>query len=253
MESELQRASLWKRIAAGILDLILVAILATGFGWGMSALLHYDSYYDTLNNTYARYETQYGVNFQISEEEYTRYTDEQRKVYDEAYQALITDEEAVSAYNMTVGLSLTIVTVALLLSSLVVYFVVPLVLKNGQTIGKKCFSLCLVRNDGVKLNAVQLFTRALLGQFAVETMIPVYVLFMIFWNTLDIFAVILVAALALTQLISFCATRSHSLLHDLMAGTVVVDFASQRIFRTTQDLIEYKKRIAAERAARQSY
>ena len=48
-------------------------------------------------------------------------------------------------------------------------------------------------------------------------------------------------------------TRNHSLLHDLMAGTVVVDYASQKIFQSTEDLIAYQKKIAAERAARQDY
>ena len=38
-----------------------------------------------------------------------------------------------------------------------------------------------------------------------------------------------------------------------MAGTVAVDYASQTIFPSTEALVEYKKRIAAERAARSPY
>ena len=43
------------------------------------------------------------------------------------------------------------------------------------------------------------------------------------------------------------------MIHDLLAGTVVVDVSSQMIFRTTDDLIAYKKKIAAEQSARQVY
>ena len=61
------------------------------------------------------------------------------------------------------------------------------------------------------------------------------------------------AALLIAQVILVLVTKNHSLLHDLMAGTVVVDYASQRIFQSTQELVEYQKKIAAERAARQTY
>ena len=40
---------------------------------------------------------------------------------------------------------------------------------------------------------------------------------------------------------------------DLIAGTVVVDKDSQTIFRTTEDLIAWKKKVAAQRAAREPY
>ena len=37
MVTDLQKASLWKRVAAGILDVILIVVLATGFGCVISA------------------------------------------------------------------------------------------------------------------------------------------------------------------------------------------------------------------------
>ena len=40
---------------------------------------------------------------------------------------------------------------------------------------------------------------------------------------------------------------------DNKAGTVVVDTASQRIFASDEDRIEYFKRVAAEKAERQAY
>ncbi len=253
MEQELQKASLWKRIAAGIFDLILIAVLATGFGWLLSTVLNYDGYNDTLEAAYARYESQYGVTFQITQEEYLALEDSQKQNYDAAYEALTADQEAMHAYSMAVNLMLVITTASILLAILCMCFVVPLILGNGQTVGKKIFALCLMRTDGVKVNNLQLFARVILGQFAVETMIPVYVAFMVFWGTVDIFGLLLVAVLLIAQCVCMATTKTNSLLHDLMAGTVVVDFGSQRIFRTTEDLIAHKKQVAADRAARQPY
>lgn len=253
MEQELQKASLWKRIAAGIFDLILIAILATGFGWLLSTVLHYDSYNDTLEAAYAQYESQYGVTFQITQEQYEAFDENQKQAYDDAYAALTADEEAMHAYTMAVNLMLLITTGAILLAMICICFIVPLLFGNGQTLGKKIFALCLMRTDGVKVNNLQLFTRAVLGQFAVETMIPAYVIFMIFWGTVDLFGLLLIAGLLIAQCIIMATTKTNSLLHDMMAGTVVVDFGSQRIFRTTEDLIAHKKQVAADRAARQTY
>ena len=43
------------------------------------------------------------------------------------------------------------------------------------------------------------------------------------------------------------------MIHDLMAGTVEVDFASQRIFESPEEKNEFLKREAAERARREEY
>ena len=49
------------------------------------------------------------------------------------------------------------------------------------------------------------------------------------------------------------STPTNSLIHDLLANTVVVDYASQMIFETREDMIHYKEKIHAEMAAKQEY
>ena len=250
MEHALQKASLGKRIAAGILDGILICILATGFAFLLSVLLGYDGYYQTLTDGYSRYETQYGVSFDIPREELS---DADREKWDAAYKALSQDEEVIQAYNVVLNLTLVIASVAILLSVLAWEFAVPLLLHNGQTVGKKVFSLGLVRVDGVQVTNLQLMVRALLGKFAVEIMIPVFVILMVFWGISGLIGPIVLLALLVAQGICLCVSKTNALLHDQMAGTAVVDISSQRIFRSTEDLIAYQKQVAAERAARQTY
>lgn len=253
MSNDLQKASGWKRISAGIFDGILLGILAVGLAWLLAVLLNYDGYNDTLMSAYADYESRYGVIFEITAEEYAAMTGEAKDAYDAAYAALIADDEAMYAYNMVLNLTLLLTSMGILLSYLALEFVVPLLLGNGQTLGKKIFGLGLIRQDGVQVNHMQLFTRTLLGKFAIETMVPVYILIMLYFNSIGLPGTVLLLALGLTQLILFLANRNRALIHDLLAGTVEVDISSQRVFRTTEDLIAYKKKVAAEQAARQSY
>lgn len=253
MATDLQKASFWKRTAAWMFDGILLGILAVAFGVLLSCLLGYDAHSKTLEAAYDKYEAQYGVVFEISLEAYEAMTPEARANYDAAYDALIADDGAMYAYNMMLNQTLVILSVAILLATAVIEWLVPLYFGHGRTLGKKIFGLALIRNDGVQMNNMQLFTRAILGKFTVETMIPVLIILMIYWGTMGVAGTTVLGILSIGQLACLIFTRTNSAIHDLMAGTVVVDYASQTIFRTTEDLIAYKKRVAAEKAAKQAY
>ena len=253
MTHDLQKASLWKRASAWIFDFILLGILIVGVAFVLSAVLGYNGYNETLDAAYAQYEAQYDVEFEISQEQYLAMTEQQRHNYDTAYNTLVSDQEAMYAYNMVLNLTMLITTLSILIAYLALEFALPLFLGNGQTLGKKIFGLCLMRTDGVQINSLQLFVRTVLGKFTIETMIPVYILIMIFFNMIGIVGTGILATLVLVQLILLAVTATNAQIHDLLAGTVVVDYSSQMIFRTTEDLIAYQKRVAAEAAARQPY
>lgn len=253
MSNELQRAGMWKRIAAWMFDGILLSVIVVGFAVLLSWLLGYDSYSAAMEDGYARYEAQYGVTFEISLEEYEAMTAEERANYDAAYEALIADQEVLYNYNMVLHLTMLVIPLAFLISLLLWEFFLPLWLGNGQTLGKRIFSLCLVRNDGVKLNTLQLFARTILGKFTIETMIPVYILLMLFFGAMGLTGTLVLFALLIAQICCLSFTKTNSAIHDLLAGTVVVDKESQTIFRTTEDLIAWQKKVAAERAARAPY
>lgn len=253
MTTNLQKASLLKRTAAGIFDSIMLCILAVGIAWLLSFVLGVDAHQASLDEGYARYEEQYGVTFDISQEEYEALSEPQREAYDAAYKAMSADEEVLHSYNMVLQLTMLVTTFSILMAMLVLEFAIPLILKNGQTIGKKIFAIALVRTDGVKLNSLQLFVRTVLGKFTLETMIPVYLALMIFFNAIGITAVIILGGLLLAEIICIAVTRTNSMIHDLLAGTAAVDMSTQMIFRSTDDLIRYQQRIHAEKAARSAY
>jgi hypothetical protein len=55
------------------------------------------------------------------------------------------------------------------------------------------------------------------------------------------------------QVILMIKTQTNSAIHDVLAKTVVIDVASQMIFESEEDLIAYKEKAHAEKAARQAY
>ena len=253
MVYDLQKAGIWKRIAAWMFDGILTGMLAVGFALVLSGLLGYDSYSQSVDMAYNKYEQEYGIEFNISQDEYAEMSEAERQSYDAAYQAMTADKSLLYNYNMMLNLMLIITSAGILLAILLWEFAIPLWIGNGQTLGKKIFGLCLVRTDGVKLNNIQLFTRTILGKFTVDTMLPVYILFLTFWGTMGLMGTVILFALAVAQLLSVALSRTNAALHDLLAGTAVVDIYSQMIFRSTEDLIAFKKQVAADQAARQPY
>ncbi len=250
---DLQKASVWKRIASGVFDAIIAGILIVGVALLLSSVLGYDKHNDTYTKAYNEYEKEYGVDFDISETEYGKLTEEEKNRYQSAYEAFIGDDNVLYSYNMIINLSLLTATLSVFISYLSLEFIVPLFIGNGQTVGKKIFGIGIMRTDGVRVTNFQLFVRTVLGKFTVETMIPVYIVLMIFWNMMDITGTFVLLIILLTQIIMITVTRTNSLLHDMLAVTVTVDIGSQMIFDTEADKIEYQKKLAAERAARQTY
>ncbi len=253
MTQDLQKASFWKRVSAFMMDAILLVILAVGCGAALSGIFHFDQYNERIQAAYVQYETDYGISFELTQEEYETMPQEERERFDEAYEALIADQEAMYAYNMTINLTLLITTLSILIAVLLMEFVGPMILGNGQTLGKKIFGLGVMRVDGVRLTTIQLFIRTFLGKFTIEIMVPVLLALMLFFNIIGIVGLFVLCGILLLQIILLGLSKTNSVIHDHLAGTVVIDIASQRIFDSTDEMIEYKKKLAAEKAARQTY
>ena len=250
---DLQKASIWKRCAAALFDLIILGIVVVGIGALLSALLGFNKYNDRMNAAYDKYEKEYGIEFEISEEEYFSKTAEEKELWDTAYEALCKDNDAIYAYNMVLRLSVLILTFSILFGYIILEFIIPIVLKNGQTLGKKIFGIGVMRTDGVKIVPQLLFIRTVLGKFTIETMIPVLIIVMIFFNTIGVVGPIIIGLILLVQFILIIKTHTNSLIHDVLAKTVVVDVASQMIFDSEEALIAYKTKVHAEQVARESY
>ena len=253
MEHDLQKASMWKRISAFLFDFIMLGIVAVLFAWGLSALTGYDGYSRTVTESYAKYSEEYGVDLRLTQTEYEALPEEEARKVDAGFAALNADTAALRANQMMLQLSVLILSLGFFFAYLVMEFIIPLKLGTGQTLGKKIFGIGLMKTEGIKVNAVCLFVRAILGKYAMETMVPVLILLMIYWGTIGVVGPAVIFLILIVEAAVMISTKTNSLIHDLLAGTVVIDAASQRIFDTPEALAEYKAKMAADRAARELY
>lgn len=251
----LQKASFGKRIIAAIFDGILLSIIAVGLIALLSGIFKTDTHLNTYQEAYNKYSTEYNIN--LTANEYSELTEQQKTDYAERIKAfnnaINQDPEASYASSMFFNLTLLITTFSILISIIAIEFAVPLFFGNGQTLGKKIFGIALMHTEGIKVSNIQLFIRAVLGKFTIETMIPVYILMLIYFNLIGIISVAILAILLIAQIICLIATRTNSLLHDVLAGTVAVDMASQRIFESREALIEHTKKFHAQQANKPTY
>ena len=243
---DFQKANLWKRISAALFDFIILCIAVVGFALLLSAVLGYDGHVAQLESVYNEYEAGYQVDFDV---DVNTLTEEQREQYDTAKEALLSDDRVLYSNGMIINLTFVIVTVSVLIAYLLLEFLVPLLFRNGQTLGKKIFGVAVMREDGVRMTPLLLFVRTVLGKYTVETMIPILIIIMIYLGVMGIVGVVVVFGLLIFQIILIIANKARTPLHDVLSHTVTVDFASQMIFDSTEDMIAYKKRIHAEQVA----
>ena len=160
---DLQRASMWKRVSAWLLDAILLCVTATMMAWILSLVLNYDGYQQQFDTRCTYFEAEYGVSRNVTQAEIDAMTPEELSIVEAASTALASDSEALYAWNMMIYLIIIMVSIGLLLAYLLLEFAVPLLLKNGQTVGKKIFGVAVMRTEGIRVNGVCMFIRTVLG------------------------------------------------------------------------------------------
>ena len=250
---DIQKSNMWKRISAYIFDTILIVILAVGVACLMSGILGYNKHTETREGIRNEFELKYGVDFDISQTDYENMTEEERAYFDDAYKAFVTDPEVNRVDVLVINLSLIILVFSILAPYLILQFLIPLKFKNGQTLGKKIFGIAVMRVDGVRISPLQLFIRSILGKYTLETMLPILLVLMFFFGVMPFACVTGIALLLLIQIIFTVASRLRTPIHDMIAGTATVDLASQLIFDSVEERVEYQKRLHAEAAEKANY
>lgn len=258
MVYDFQRASMTKRIPAWILDFILLVTLATGFLWAWSHFIDIAPHTDAMLSIEAQYKAKYDGQLKVSIEEYEKMTEEEKiekltaedrlaiqKAIEKINEELFQNEEYLNAYGMFISRTFSMISLSCLCAYFILEFLIPLWLKNGQTIGKKCFGVALMRKDGVKVTPFMMFTRTILGKCSVELMFPA-MLYVILSGSVVALGICAISLLA--QIIVPLATRNKTAIHDLVACTVAVDMSSQMIFDSVEEMEAYNAQFDVDKA-----
>ena len=250
---DLQKASLTKRLSAYILDFFIVVLLAVGFMVLMYDIVDYDSKANELTSYHVEYEEKYGIDSKLSKDEIAQLPKAEQDKYTAAEVEWQADERVRNVYSDLINLILLNTVISLFLAYMICEFIVPLVLKNGQTVGKKVFNIAIMRVDGVKVSPLQLFVRGVIGKFTIETIIPMLLATMVLMQIMPAVALVVLLLLLLLQIAVMIISKTNSAIHDLLAVTVAVDLESQRIFESEAAMLEYKLKLAADKAAEAPY
>ena len=149
----------------------------------------------------------------------------QGKYVDAIMDDLNTIPEVAKAGANYMTLSTLQYVVSIFVSGALVYILVPWLMKNGQTFGKKAFGIGLANSDGYKLINARLIMRFL--PFAV---VDISLFFLILVNLYLVLLTILIIFL-----VSFALAMSspkRMALHDLTGRTIVVDIKASTLFET---------------------
>ena len=255
MKYDLQKADIWKRASAGLLDLILTATLAVGLIWLIISLTGFDGHHDSFFEIWNGYAGEESVEFNPLTDNFANLSEEDQAKVDAAWAKFSYDPQANKDFNMMIALGTLSITLGILLAFIVTEFVIPMIFKNGQTVGKKVFGIGVMRVDGVRVTGLMMFVRSILGKYTIETMVP---LIMLIWIMVPIFnagvfSVLVLALVVIGNLVMMVITDTNSGIHDLFAHTVTVDMSSQMIFDSPEALLEYKQKIHAEAVERAEY
>jgi uncharacterized RDD family membrane protein YckC len=253
MICDLQKASLLKRASAFLLDIILLAVLVTGLAFLISTATGYDNYTQQMNDLEKEYEAKFDVSLDLTEQKHAELSDEEKARVNEAYTAYAADERVVYAYNMMINLILLTTSLSILAAYLVLEFILPLIFGNGQTVGKKVFGIGLMQTNGVRVSTFSMFVRTVLGKCTIGTLVPAAIIILSMLGSAGIAGPIVLLLILVLQIGLIVGTKTNSAIHDVLAYTVTVDLASQMIFDSPEQMLEYKKKIHAEAADRAQY
>ena len=107
----------------------------------------------------------------------------------------------------------------------ITYILIPWLLKDGQTVGKKVFGLGLATSNGYKFRNKQLLMRFM------PAAVMIVALFLLMY--VDIFLDLSIVGIVF--LVSFAVAMSspkHMALHDFTAQSIVVDLKNSKLFET---------------------
>lgn len=247
--SDFYKAAPIKRFAAYLIDLILLLAITAGVAVAIFNAMDYSSYNEQLQNHYARYEQEYGIDLNISQEEYQALTQKEMEKYDAVYEAMDKDDAARYTLNKIVFIRLVSLAAGTLVGYLILEVMLPLILKNGQTIGKKALGLCVMHKDHIRVGVMQVILRAIVGKYFVGTLIPLVLLMVPNFRIWIISGSTIMAIIAMTQAFIVLMSQANCGIHDKLFHTVVADFTQQYIFDSVEERRAYDRELKEREAA----
>ncbi len=142
-------------------------------------------------------------------------SNEERSVYYNAVQDLFNQPFFLPTYNKAAAYNLIYpLSISIPIALLIIYAIIPLCFKNGETLSKKMFHLCLVNKCGFRIKKLQILLRSLPS----IALIVILVLFLPLVYSVSIISIGMFASYLCSLF-----TKEKKAVHDMIAGTMVVN------------------------------
>ncbi|MFA6755597.1 MAG: RDD family protein [Bacilli bacterium] len=216
-----QKARMSKRLLAGLIDWSMCLLLAFGlFFYPANAIFSKVFHADELKADNYNLMLEYKIIYIDENGEY-QYTEAGKDESNEVYEAYHNDEKYKSLKNTEYLLTLTELGSSLIVSETLLFLIMPLILRNGQTIGKKINRIILTDDCYIKVKFLNVFLRYLTILF-IESIASLF--------TYGV-------PLILTFII-MCITKDHRTVHDYLSATRVIE-KGMTVFLNPADRLEF--------------
>lgn len=129
------------------------------------------------------------------------------------------------------------VLAAIVIAWFIMYFAIPLIAKNGRTLGKMMFKQAVVNKLGYSITPAQLFLRSIVPLVIV---VISYVVGMLINMTIFFFMLMMVTLSSFALMIF---TKKHQAIHDLLGGTQVIDSEKSVWFKNKNEESIYQENL----------
>lgn len=138
-------------------------------------------------------------------------------------------------------------SIAIFLSAMIFYFIIPLVFSDGETLGKKIFKLAVISSTEYKAKR---------GQIILRQLPQILLLTALFFFVSFVYACIVALGLLLASYLFSLFTKKKQSLHDLWSSTMVIDATKSVYFNNANEeenaKIAYEKQMEQARKSRES-
>jgi uncharacterized RDD family membrane protein YckC len=221
MNMSIIKAKIGKRILAGVIDQILLFIITFAlFYYPMKSL--YSDVFDVPAMREENYELmeEYGLVYEDDSGEY-QLTKDGSDASSEAYQNYLADQRYIDLKSKENTLVFIEMTSSLFISETVLFLIIPLLLRNGQTLGKKMVGIILVDDNYIKVKFLNVFLR--------------YITILVLGSILSLLTYGI--PLFLTFILML-VSKDNRTIHDYLSATRVIE-KEQLHFASPQERIDY--------------
>ena len=232
-----KKAKRIKRLAAFMIDVICIIIVFTGVLYLAATISNYANMSAELEQLYI----DLGVKIPGEKEGQYVFCEIGNKECEDALKTLYGMDEFYVLFDGVQNFLIYGPIGSLFVSLLIFELIVPLILKNGQTIGMKLFNVGLISKNDIRVKPLQIFVRFLFGKFIINGIVPLLgILYIFVSDGAGITGAMLLLLFLIANLACYGVGKNYTFVPDTLSGVYPIDMQEQIFFDSEAQLMAAK-------------